>query len=90
MDDIQLEKSDLQSLSDADSIRSFFLTLGYDIAPLDQTPEALGITNEKLTRNIEENGIKQIAVQFRKDLECSPISARAPCQFYQHRDNTLA
>jgi len=57
-----LKASDVQSLSNPDAIASFFLGLGYNVdARIAQTPSALGITNESLTRHI--NHIEQIAAQ---------------------------
>ena len=61
MEDLNLRTSDIQSLSNVDAIASFFTSLGYNVERLPQTTAALGITNEALTRNIEE--IEQIAVQ---------------------------
>ena len=51
-EDLKLSRSDVQSLSGRDSVASFFLKLGYDVNRVQQTTEALGITNDTLARHI--------------------------------------
>jgi hypothetical protein len=61
-EDRELSYSDLQRLSSADEIASFFLTLGYNVdARIEQTPAALGISADSLARRI--NHIERIADQ---------------------------
>jgi len=61
MEDLNLRESEIQSLSHVDAIVAFFASLGYSVERLQQTPAALGITNDTLIRNIQH--VEQIAVQ---------------------------
>jgi hypothetical protein len=53
-EDRDLHVADVQSLSSPDGIASFFLKLGYNVDDrIEQSPSALGITNESLNRQIK-------------------------------------
>ena len=61
-EDRELSYSDLERLSSADEIASFFLTLGYNVdGRIEQTPAALGISAGNLVRRIRH--IERIAEQ---------------------------
>lgn len=61
-DDCQLTRSDVQGLSSADQVASFFLSLGYNVdARVQQTSTALGIGADSLARRITH--IERIANQ---------------------------
>jgi hypothetical protein len=61
-EDRDLHVADVQSLSSPDGIASFFLKLGYNVDDrIEQSPSALGITNESLNRQIKY--IERIANQ---------------------------
>jgi hypothetical protein len=61
IEDLNLRESEIQSLSSIEALTSFFASLGYNAERLQQTPAALGITNDTLIRNIQH--VEQIAVQ---------------------------
>ena len=62
MNDKNLKRNDIQTLSSKDGIASFFATLGYDTeVRLPQTATALGITAASLQRQVKD--IEQLAVQ---------------------------